>query len=375
VPSFVVGADQAVAEDAPAQTVAGWVSSIVAGPADEVGQSVSFTVTVDDGSLFAVAPAVAADGTLTYTVAANANGATTVRVVAVDSAGASSAEQTAALTITAVNDVPSPQTDGYVTQNDTPLTVAAPGVLDNDWDEEGGALSVTLVDDPANGSVTFGADGSFVYTPDLGFVGTDSFDYTVVDGGGATASATIVVTVSASSTSNSYFLRPGAPSSDNWQLSPTPSSDPAVLDYDNDGDPGLTIEKSDGKITNTDPDEYQNFDLIATPIALNGPVTLDLTAATSGLLLGKSAHIQAYLQDCARMRRTDLDRCACLQLELARRLDHPLVQSRQREPHRCRGSHLATQDLQRSQRLVDRDESGAGEPDHLHPVAARRKAQ
>jgi hypothetical protein len=255
-------------------------------------------VTVDDAALFAVAPAVAADGTLTYTPAANANGATTVRVTAVDSAGASSAEQTATLTITAVNDPPSPQTDGYVTQNDTPVSVAAPGILANDWDEEGTSLTVSAVDDPPNGSVVFGADGSLVYTPDPGFVGTDSFDYTAVDGGGASATATIVVTVSASSTSDTYYLRPGAPSANNWQLLSTASTDGSVLDYDNDGDPGLTIDNSNGAITNTDPDEYQNFDLTGTPITLNGPVTLDLTASTSGLL-GKSAHIHAYLQDCA----------------------------------------------------------------------------
>ena len=56
--------DQSVVEDGGPQSVAAWASGISPGPADESGQVVSFTLTDDNAALFAVAPAVAADGTL-----------------------------------------------------------------------------------------------------------------------------------------------------------------------------------------------------------------------------------------------------------------------------------------------------------------------
>lgn len=54
-------------------------------------------------------------------------------------------------------------------------------------DPEGGALSVTLVKAPKRGSVAFGTDGSFVYTPGKNKVGKDSFTYTVTDDAGNTS--------------------------------------------------------------------------------------------------------------------------------------------------------------------------------------------
>ncbi|RMB56458.1 tandem-95 repeat protein, partial [Dokdonia sinensis] len=57
----------------------------------------------------------------------------------------------------------------------------------------------TAVTDPANGTVTIDADGSVIYTPDAGYIGTDTFDYTVTitgpDGDTSTETATVVVTI------------------------------------------------------------------------------------------------------------------------------------------------------------------------------------
>ena len=47
----------------------------------------------------------------------------------------------------------------------------------------------------ANGSLTLNADGSFVYTPNAGFCGTDSFTYTATDGHATSAPATVTITV------------------------------------------------------------------------------------------------------------------------------------------------------------------------------------
>ena len=113
-PSFTVGPNQTVLEDGPAQTVAGWATGISPGPPHEAGQSVAFSVTGNSNpSLFSVAPAVSPTGTLTYTLAANANGVATITLVLQDSGGTAgggvdtSAPQSFTITVTAVNDAPS----------------------------------------------------------------------------------------------------------------------------------------------------------------------------------------------------------------------------------------------------------------------------
>src|SRR5207249_193299 len=112
-PSFTKGADKTVLEDAAAQTVSAWATAISAGPADEAGQILNFIVSNNNTTLFSAQPAVAADGTLTYTPAANANGSATVTVQVHDDGGTAnsgadtSASQTFTITVTAVNDAPS----------------------------------------------------------------------------------------------------------------------------------------------------------------------------------------------------------------------------------------------------------------------------
>lgn len=89
---------------------------------------------------------------------------------------------TVTLTIDGVNDPPLAHADVYTTSQETPLLVAAPGVLDNDDDPEGDALQAILDSGPGNGDLTLDADGSFVYTPTSGFIGVDSFGYHANDG-------------------------------------------------------------------------------------------------------------------------------------------------------------------------------------------------
>ena len=54
------------------------------------------------------------------------------------------------------------------------LSTAVPGVLDGDYDPEGDSFTAVLLAGPANGTLTLNPDGSFVYTPNAGFRGTDS---------------------------------------------------------------------------------------------------------------------------------------------------------------------------------------------------------
>ncbi len=123
------------------------------------------------------------------------NGSTIVTIEARDAEGNVSAQQSFTLTVTAVNDPPVAVADGYSTNEDEQLSVAAPGVLGNDTDIEDESLTAVLVADVANGVLVLASDGGFTYTPDAGFVGSDSFTYKANDGSddGNTIAVTINV--------------------------------------------------------------------------------------------------------------------------------------------------------------------------------------
>jgi N-acetylneuraminic acid mutarotase len=93
------------------------------------------------------------------------------------------------------NSAPTAVDDSYEVQQDELLIVVAPGVLANDSDPDGDPLTVMLAAGPGNGSVTVNVDGSFTYMPDSGFVGADTFTYTVDDGRGGSATATVTITI------------------------------------------------------------------------------------------------------------------------------------------------------------------------------------
>jgi PKD repeat protein len=111
-PTFTKGADQTVLEDATAQTVAAWATVISAGPPDESGQTLTFSTSSTNPSLFLVAPAIdASTGTLTYTPAANANGSAVVTVTLQDNGGTANGgvdqtTKTFTINVTKVNDAP-----------------------------------------------------------------------------------------------------------------------------------------------------------------------------------------------------------------------------------------------------------------------------
>jgi VCBS repeat-containing protein len=68
-------------------------------------------------------------------------------------------------------------------------------VLGNDTDADGDSLTAAGATQPANGAVTLNSDGSFTYTPDTGFSGTDTFTYQANDGTVDAAAATVTITV------------------------------------------------------------------------------------------------------------------------------------------------------------------------------------
>ncbi len=77
---------------------------------------------------------------------------------------------------------PVAQPDSFTLYGNGPYSIAAPGVLANDSDPDGDTLSAIKAADPAHGVLVLNADGSFAYTPDEGWPGTDSFSYYATDG-------------------------------------------------------------------------------------------------------------------------------------------------------------------------------------------------
>ena len=137
---------------------------------------------------------LAADGSFTYTPDPDFAGTDTFTYTVTDTAGATDGGLVT-VTVGAVNDAPVGVDDAYSTDESTALGVAAPGVLGNDLDADGDSLGAGSASDPAHGSVTLAADGSFTYTPDPKFDGTDSFTYVVSDGEGTTDTASVTITV------------------------------------------------------------------------------------------------------------------------------------------------------------------------------------
>ena len=106
----------------------------------------------------------------------------------------------AAVTITVREEVAAPTAvdDAYDATAGVALIVAAPGVLANDvLGSSGDAIEAELFSGVSNGDLAFASNGGFVYTPSLGFEGTDTFTYRAFDGALRSGVATVTIEVSA----------------------------------------------------------------------------------------------------------------------------------------------------------------------------------
>lgn len=174
------------------------------------------------------------------------------------------ASQAFTLSVENVNDAPVASGDAYSMTRSGVLAIAAPGVLGNDQDIDGDGLSVALDVAPAHGQLVLNGDGSFTYTPTIGFTGTDIFAYHAWDG--ALGSQQVTVTLSVNPN-----LRPVA--NRDVAVTKVDTSVPiAVLDNDFDPDGqlnpasviiasppsqgGIVVVNADGTIVYTPPPLY-----------------------------------------------------------------------------------------------------------------------
>ena len=135
-----------------------------------------------------------ANGSFTYVPAADYYGADSFTYQANDAALDSNLG-TVYLSVRSLSGAPLAAADVYTAALNGTLAIAAPGVLGNDSDVDGHALSAVLVGGAAHGTVALSADGSFVYTPDAGWSGVDSFAYKASDGELDSIAATATLTV------------------------------------------------------------------------------------------------------------------------------------------------------------------------------------
>jgi FG-GAP repeat/Bacterial Ig domain len=99
----------------------------------------------------------------------------------------------------------------YVTDAGVPLVVGASrGVLINDCGPEGGTMTVESSTQPAHGVIQMGTDGSFTYTPDAGFTGTDQSTYQAMSQS-AWLSPSTTVTITVRDTSYPTLATSGVP--------------------------------------------------------------------------------------------------------------------------------------------------------------------
>ena len=193
-PSFIEGPDQTVLASAGSQTVPNWATGISAGPANETGQLLNFIVSNDNASLFAVAPAIAPNGTLAYAPLALAGGSATVTVELHDNGGTAnggsdtSAPQTFTITVTPVNHAPSlAPIPNRAVHAGASVTFGA-SATDPDLPPQ--LLTFSLGPGAAAGASLNATNGRFAWTPAVSELGSNGFAITVSDNGVPALSAT-----------------------------------------------------------------------------------------------------------------------------------------------------------------------------------------
>ncbi len=91
------------------------------------------------------------------------------------------------------NKVPEAKDDSVSIDKNEAITI---NVLDNDIDHEGNGIKVTAITQASNGHVTINSDGKSVhYKPNMDYLGTDSFTYTITDASGDSSTATVTLII------------------------------------------------------------------------------------------------------------------------------------------------------------------------------------
>ncbi|OED35410.1 hypothetical protein AB833_29690 [Chromatiales bacterium (ex Bugula neritina AB1)] len=153
----------------------------------------NLTVAVDAGAPANGSARLTVDQQIEYTPGTSFVGTDSFTYEITDGAGGA-ATATVTVVVVSGNSAPIAGDDAAATTIETPVTIS---VLDNDTDPDNDSLTVTVTVVPENGAAVVNADGSVIYTPAESFTGTDTFEYSIDDGAGGTATATVTIEVAA----------------------------------------------------------------------------------------------------------------------------------------------------------------------------------
>src|SRR5207253_746750 len=171
--ALVVGAPGVLGNDADADAGQTLTATLLAGP----GNASSF--------------ALYADGSFSYTPTPDSTGVDSFLYRAKNASNVQSNLAMVTITVLAANASVVAANDAFTADQDTPLTIPAPGVLGND----SGATAAARVSGPLYGALVLQPDGGLIYTPNSSFSGEDSFTYRASNGTTSSnlAMATILV--------------------------------------------------------------------------------------------------------------------------------------------------------------------------------------
>jgi hypothetical protein len=124
-----------------------------------------------------------ANGKVTFTYTGKTVGVDTIAASFQNQAQQTITSAQVTVTWTSAGSPPVSGDDTYWPHSGSSLNITAPGVLGNDHDPDPShVLTAALATGPSHGSLRLHGDGSFVYTPQAGYLGPDSFAYTATDG-------------------------------------------------------------------------------------------------------------------------------------------------------------------------------------------------
>ena len=198
--SEIATAEVAV-ENVPPEVAAGDDAAIIVGETFSGNGSFAdpgsdtWTATVDYGDGTGAQPLDLVDKTFELSHAYDAANNYQVTACVTDDDGGTHCDDLT-VAVMAGNAPPVASDDTATTDEGMPVIV---DVLNNDSDPDNDLLTIDAFDGTSaeGGTITGNGDGTFTYTPVTGFVGTDSFGYTISDGRGGTDTATVTITVNA----------------------------------------------------------------------------------------------------------------------------------------------------------------------------------
>ena len=227
-PTDIALSASALAENLPVGTAIGTLSTVDPDPADTFTYALVAGAGSTDNGAFTIS-----GNTLTSNAVFDfeTQSSYSIRVRSTDSGGLF-VEKAFTITINDVNEMPVAVNDAATTSVNNSVVV---DVLSNDSDPDGDPLTVTAVTAPSKGTAVITAGTTVTYTPKKNYTGPDSFTYTISDGRGGAATASVAITVVAGNA-------PPRAAADKATTAPGTPVVIAVLanDSDPDGDP-LTI--------------------------------------------------------------------------------------------------------------------------------------